>query len=882
MSDGLHIQLVNDAASKNKFDASFGSLTLPQAGNFRIKVKEYEEEFLKKQKKFDDNLRFAEAKWKERAEAGWTREKLEENWYANEKERNASDKNEEENLESKFNDVNWVWSVAPRKLNASELSHNESFSKGIKGKGEYSLKFPKILEGGGMAYLEAFRPDVGAKGAKPFGIFVQAQGTPRIVRVEWTDFDYNLLKGKKVAFNSEVLLHIYTEALYGQELEINLFDEDIFSDDKLNIAKASGFQREVNIHKVHPKEIGKPGVADTLVKAEQENDEKKIEKEHYLQKVTIEVKVDYGWMKLAGTNLKIYPTVKSLTTGKYFESFSREFLELSSDGVLYDVAKEVSNMPVLQSEIETNIAAYHPCQYTALDYINEKGETTNIYTQEEGVNKIENLEIGIIAGSEPKKFTIKTDDKTDTTECRFDGQPNDHENNIFTYNTRKLPTNIRITQQQQKIIEGEATFNFSLIDIANYFWLSKDNLKAIANLDIQAATCRHTHRLQIIAVPEITWAVNFFYNTPDPVWYGQSAPTYDIYGTQRTEVRDTTTIRDFRKSGDRLTLAEIRREENTNNKNVAGGKTKISTAANRYFGDTKSNFGLSVKATFDGGKTEEISFKFAEKYRTLLAGLKSIYDLADRIAGAKDAREASDTLPPSLAGRRSLMSLSLLPPAPSVGVEWKYAVDQLNIGIELAGKVKIVPLIGGELRIDILALADKIPLYGKLVTVLDLTTWLVEKIALNRLSINYRIDLTFYASLALEEMFVKWTETLPKGRRLDADIKFSGTFGGKLEISTDVKAKIKTDVEVTFEAGIKGDCYFKITASPNVNSDNMIDWTTKFSGLIVTGYYKMGVMNKRDRSSRPREGSFDPFTLIPSYTGTPMSMKFGEGEEKKF
>lgn len=883
MSDGLHIQLVNDTASKNKFDASFGSLTLARAGNFKIKVKEYENEFNKNQKQFDDSLRFAETKWRERAEAGWTKEKLEENWYANERERNGSKETSQNSLESKFADVNWAWTVAPKKLQPTDLSHNESIPKGIKGNGERSIRFPKILEGGGLAYLEAFMPETGAKGNKPFGIFVRATGSPRIVRVEWTDFNYNLLKGKKVAFNSEVLLHIYTEALYGQELEIKLFDDDIFRDDELNISTASAFQREVNIHKVHPNELGKLGVSDALIKVEQDEKNEQIQREQYLQKITIEVKVDYNWMKIAGENLKIYPTVKSLKTGLFFENFSREYLEVSMNGTLYDfLAKDVSNMPVVQSEIETNIAAYHPCQYTALDYINEKGETTNIFTQEEGVNKIENLEIGIIAGSEPKKFTIKTDDKTDTTECRFDGQPNDHENNIFTYNTRKLPPNIRITQQQQKIIEGEATFNFSLIDIANYFWLSKDNLKAIANLEIQAATCRHTHRLQIIAVPEITWAVNFFYNTPDPVWYGQSAPTYDIYGTQRTEVRDTTTIRDFRKSGDRLTLAEIRREENTNNKNVAGGKTKISTAANRYFGDTKSNFGLSVKATFDGGKTEEISFKFAEKYRTLLAGLKSIYDLADRIAGAKDAREASDTLPPSLAGRRSMMSLSLLPPAPSVGVEWKYAVDQLKIGIELAGKVKIVPLIGGELRIDILALADKIPLYGKLVTVLDLTTWLVEKIALNRLSINYRIDLTFYASLALEEMFVKWTETLPKGRRLDADIKFSGTFGGKLEISTDVKAKIKTDVEVTFEAGIKGDCYFKITASPNVDSDNMIDWTTKFSGLIVTGYYKMGVMNKRDRSSRPREGSFDPFTLIPSYTGTPMSMKFGEGEEKKF
>lgn len=883
MEEGLHIQLVNERSYQNRFDPSFGSLTLREAGSFKIKVKEYEEAYQIKQKKTDESLKFAETKWRERAKEGWSRERLEENWKANERERNASEKVLSDELESKFGQVNWVWTVVPKKITASDLTHNDSFGVGIKGKGEYNIKFPKILEGGGMAYLEAFLPQLGAKGSKPFGIFVQATGVPKIVRVEWTDFNYNTLNGKTVGFNSEVLLHIYTEGLYGQELEIKLFDEDtFFNDDELNISDKSSFQREVNIHKAHPKELEKPGVVDTLVKSDQDKTDLKIEREHYLQKITIEVKVDYGWMKLAGENLKIYPTVKSLKTGNYFEGFSRDYLQVGMGGTIYDVHKEVTNMPIVQSEIETNVAAYHPCQYSTIDYINDKGESINIFTKEEGVGQNANLEVGIIVGSIPKKFTLKVDDDADTRECSFADRPTDHNKNIFKYERSKLPSNIMISSQEQKKIEGTANFDFDLTDLAKYFWLSKENSRAITNLRIDVSTCRYQHHLKIIVVPEITWSVNFFYNTPDPVWYGQSSPTYDIYGTQRTEVRDNTTIGDIRNRGDRIALGELRREENTANRNVAGGKTKLSTAANRYFGDTKSNFGLSVKALYDGGKTQEISFKFAEKYRSLLAGVKSVYDLADRIAGAKDARDASETLPPSLAGRRSMMSLSLLPPAPSAGVEWKYTVEDKKVGIELAGKVKIIPLIGGELRIDVLALADKIPLYGKLITALDLTTWLAEKISFNRLSINYRIDLTFYASLALEEMFVKWSEAKPKGQRLDADIKFAGTFGGKLEISTDVKAKVKTDVEFTFEAGIKGDCFFKITASPNINADNIIDWTTKFSGLVVTGYYKMGIMNKRDKSSRPREGSFDPFTLIPSYTGTPMSMKFGEGQENKF
>lgn len=364
MSNGLHIKVLQNKNDLTRFDSSLGSLVLPQSGSFVVAVKEYAE----RKKQIDDKHKrddeIARNKWNERAKAGWSKEKLEINWNANQKERNATQIASQTNLEKDYKDANWVWTVAPQKIESKNLSHNDSFNKGIIGSGEYSINFPKILEGGGLAYLEAFLPKDGAKGAKPFGIFVQATGKPRIIRVEWTDFDYNPLEGKLVAFNSEVLLHIYTEALYGQELEIKLFDEDIFVDDDLKIAKGAGFLREVNIQKVHPKEIGKKGVADTLVKADQDKTDNKIEKEHFIQKITIEVKVDYAWMKSAGEHLKIYPTVKSFQTDTYFENFSRAFLEVCSiDGTLYDTPKEVTNQAVVVGQIETNVAVYSPCRY---------------------------------------------------------------------------------------------------------------------------------------------------------------------------------------------------------------------------------------------------------------------------------------------------------------------------------------------------------------------------------------------------------------------------------------------------------------------------------------------------------------------------------------
>jgi hypothetical protein len=788
-------------------------------------------------------------------------------------------------LEEKYNDVNWCWQLVGSKLNYNNLSHNKSFAKGIyeiKNTGKQSIQFPELLEGGGMAWLEAFHEKEGAVGNTPYGIYVQAYGTSKIIRTEWTDFNYEPIKGR-VGFMSKVILHIYTQAMYGQEVDIQLIDRDLFDpNDVLNAFESKTFRGEVNIFKIKKNEIGKKGVSDLLTKSNQTNTENIVEKEQYVQKIELEVLIDSDWEKLAGSNLKIFCIIKSKQTGTFFKDFDRNFLNVDANSLILTAEKEVSNKPVLVGQVETNVGAFHHCHYTGINLEYEKGDKTeklDLYKEDPGVSENPDIEVGLILGSDPKKFSIKVGEKSDTEECIYKDKPEDHGKNIFTFDKSKLSKNISITKHEPKSIEGTAYFDFSVIDLPKYFWLSKNNSNALSQLPITVSTCRHQHNLLLKVVPEIEWTVNFFYNTPDPVWYGQLEPTYDIYGTESKAVRDNTSIGDIRDKQDRVALADLKREENINNKNAKDGKVKIATNANRYSGDAKSNFGLSVKAVYDGGKSQELSFKFAEEYRKTLSIIKSIYDLVDTVAGAKEARKASETLPPSLLGRKNMMSLSLLPPAPSLGVGWKYTNVNNRLGIELAAKAKIVPLIGGELRIDVLALADKIPLFGKLITALDLTTWLVEKIAMNKLSINYRIDLIFYANLALEEAFIKYSEAQEKGKRLDADLKISGTLGGKLEISFDVKAKVTTTVEVGFEAGVKGDCYFKITASPNTNYDNMIDWTTKFSGLIVTGYVKI-ISPKGTKKDKPNE--FDPFTLIPSYTGTPISMKFGEGKENKY
>ena len=873
MGDELHVKVCEISPLIGKFYHDFGSLVLKDAGDFYIYVDEYVKEVKEIDKIFSDHINKSKDAWEKRQKQGWSDEKLLENWKANEKLRQDNYTNSLKEIRKNYKDVNWVWIVARNKIEVKDLNHNDSFTKGIENE-KIKLNFPKVLEGGGMAYLEAFHEKESPIGKKPFGLFVQALGTPKILDIEWTDFNYNSLKGKTVNFGSEVLLHVYTESLFGEEIEVLLYDHDLIDlNDKLTIGTSDRFTREVDIFETKSFEVKKQNVSHSINNEKENN-------ASYIQKVEIQVKIDRVWEALAGSNLEIFPSIRILKSEKIFTEYPKNYLKVSDKGEDYDTPQEITNNPILVGNIETNIARFHPCTYTEL-LINYKEKEANksiyLFKEVAGFRGSNILNFGIIVGSTPKDFSLNVNDNIVTDDCRYHGKPNDHAKNIFSYDKTKIPTNVRIIENNPKEIKAQASFDFGLLDLPSYFWIGKSNKKVVKNFVVKASSCRYQHTIDVMIVPDIEWTINFLYNTPDPVWYGQSSPTYDLYGTQSTAVRDNTTIGDIRRPQDRVALADLIREQNNNNANVSGGGKKIATVANRYLGDVKSNFGLSVKATFDNGKSQELSWKFSEKYRKMLAVLKKIYDLVDTIAGAKNARSASETLPPALAGRRSLMSLSLLPPAPSAGIGWKYINNSNNnLSIELAGRVKCTPLIGGDLRIDLLALADKIPVYGKLITALDLTTWLLEKISLNTLSINYRIDLTFSAKLDLDEAAIKYQQDcVTEESKLDLNLNVSGTFSGKLELEMGLSLsskQINKFPEVDLQTGVRADCSFKITPKKGTEKDQSLEWDTKFSGLLVVVYYKFSM--KRNSKNKPPE-TLDPFKLIPSYTGTPLNMKFG-------
>lgn len=331
---------------------SNGILTLPNEGDFKVSIKEYQDELKILRKKYFEDT-FAPQKLEEK-------KKL---------------------LLDKYKNVNWVWALVPSMQNNEPtlLNHNKNFNKGLNEEGEKIFNFPELLVGGGIIYLEAF-----FEGQQPTGntgIFVKATGKPAFVRTEWTDFSNNPLNETTIKYGSEVLLHVYTKDLYNLDIEIQLFDkEKVFANRQLNISDQWAFQRKVRKEELLPFEKGDKGVGGSLTDTNSKNSTS------YVQKVIIKVKIESVWEYI----------VKGLFGNIDIEIFAKIFhnkeelpiliesplLIVKEDGKLYDEPEEVTNQPVLVEDMEMNNSSQtgRPINFTFGVFID--GTLNNMYNTE--------------------------------------------------------------------------------------------------------------------------------------------------------------------------------------------------------------------------------------------------------------------------------------------------------------------------------------------------------------------------------------------------------------------------------------------------------------------------------------------------------------------
>ena len=382
MSKALRL-VIKDVAPRHSYDAPNGVLKLESHGSFTVVIKEYtdaaagiDRQISAKEAhdrdQYDEYMKVYQSK----AAGGWTSQEAASQEANNKVRRQTTAQKDKEvkalnshkeTLRAGYNNVKWSWQIAGTGTSAQNVNANETVPDGLSPTGDKTFQFPKLLEGGGLCWVEAFREGTDpATGTIPNGLYVQATGTPGVLRCEWTTHDFKMISGP-VNFGSEVLLHVYTTGLFGQEISVGLMDRDIFTfNDLLDIAGKDSFIAEVDVRKIEAFEDGKPGV-DGLLVVEGATEAEKASMRQYIQKVTIPVLVDPKWEEKAGSDIKIYPVVKSINPDKEFEGFDRAYLTVSKGAQkLDDPNATYTNNPVLIDQIETDAAHFAPCKYVAV------------------------------------------------------------------------------------------------------------------------------------------------------------------------------------------------------------------------------------------------------------------------------------------------------------------------------------------------------------------------------------------------------------------------------------------------------------------------------------------------------------------------------------
>jgi hypothetical protein len=557
MSKNLHIVPKMPLPKDQKFDKAMGCLTLSKAGAFTVEIvptKRFHKDAPEKLPPF--KMLTQEEVWKmpdwgdrKMYVADLEKRKAEEAQYI--KDREAYN---QKNLEE-LSTLSWCWEVVGNGIGSRILNHNSDFTIGMPKDNEESITFPEILVGGGFAWLEVFTKNDPALGDIPSGIFVRATGVPQIVRIAWTDLDCNPITNK-VKFGSKVLLNIYTTHLYGQDVEIGLWDKDTADpDDLLPISNKNNFDSEVLIHKLLPNEVNKTGISGGIKINGKE--------ESHVQKIRIPVLVDARWMLSAGSKLKIYPTVKSKETGEFFKIPKDCFLEVAIDGEKHETVIESTNNPAFVGKVETNIASFRPCRYDKIE-LKKQDKEGNTILFDSSINEqraIKTLAVEIVTGKKetylldfdfqtlecdkkpkhttqeitiltiPKEYELKIDPsskaehkvkKEEKELVKSESSSNSSVMGMKTTKKETVATEKGIVTVRQKQIEFDAFYNYDIPQDANaattfykamkYFWLPNLSAEKIHKITAIANTCAFQQNVNIAIYPDIKWTLKFGFN----------------------------------------------------------------------------------------------------------------------------------------------------------------------------------------------------------------------------------------------------------------------------------------------------------------------------------------------------------------------------------
>jgi hypothetical protein len=872
--------IIKNATKEQKGDAKFGLLLLDKEGSYNISIQEIED-FLKKKPKIPTSFtsKVSDEKYQKLSD-----ESRKDYNVAVAKHNKSIDKYNADSkkfsedkaaLLDKYKDLNWCYQLVGNGVNSKKISHNESFTKGIADILDYgskSMSFSKLLEGGGMVWLEAFDTANPATGKSPRGLFIQATGTPQVLRSEWTDYKYNIIK-EKAAFGSEVLLHVYTKGLYGQELEIELIDQDIFDPNDKLVANKMALVREVNVFKIQTNEFYKEGVDGILLKTDQKKDNAVVEQDQYIQKIEMKVLIDASWEKTAGESLKIFVAAKSIKTQEYFKGFERVYLEVGSNAKKFDIPNaSVTNTPLVVGQVETNVAAFSPCRYQSifLDSTNFK-KAINVYSKDQQ-NAYSNEPIEIVSKQKNNNVQLVLD-KLDTRECSNIKTAKDHNDSKNKFQTSDNIINPIFTSDKVFFdaippLLTEINFHDKFgIDPKKYF--------------IKTETCAHSKNVELHVYPELGFEFSVRVGSGDPLFVRQSKAM-----TNRKYLHQA----DFfgKKAADKIKLK--RKQDYEAEKSAKLLKFDEYELGFEY---TIDSIDEPVENITLNGDTPIV--KIFDRFMWMINNIRELsgdkaYDEAEKDheeakkSGGKPKNKYFNKVNKlgKKINKKIPIRIEVSQPKLAGTVKWAYAQSETEperVGMLYTFNLKADPLIEVKGTLDLLFIAQFIPYVGAGIKGMtrfadgigmmdDVVNFFLPEEEEIVIDLDYRLDMQVSGSLEFAAEAVKYHS-------------IDGLQAGDFDIICKIEIGVVANIEFKFKfgktegttaAGAKVAAKWTISKKKKGGSDKFDPWEIHFDGIYLEVYAKAEVTRKTDFPEEDTPTKPEPieppkrFCLQPSFT----------------
>lgn len=780
-------------------------------------------------------------------------------------------------LEEKYESVRWVHQlIGDRRPELSEKSFNEAMKMGTS---SMNFSFGEFLEGGGAVYLEPFWDGTKPQGKYPHGVIINAKGEdPNILLAQWTDADNNEIT-KKIKFGSSVYLNIYTSSLYGNNIKVQLKDKDevirlitlgltnaddkLFATEYLNLntevedrtnedisKQEEFFERPVSLYKESKfPSSAKRGI---LVEDDQNKYDGIPTREINTQKSKFAVFIDPLWQTMGGEYLEIYPVVyHDVIPGKkkILQDCILKVDKNATDEI--KVESSTSNQVVVLSQVETDIAFFHPCQYSEITGEYNKKKST-IFQRIKDKYK-NDIYYRIVANESEKPVVINiTDLKTD--DCAYEEKPEQwHENNAIKVKKPALYKNLNIGRDSisfmvayPKPTEADALNMMSLSGV-------KKNV-----FPINISSCAITRPVTVEVFPAVYYEVGFKLAAENPFFTGQTKSYTQRKYLGKGGFFNKKTNKKIRKE------QQKKREENYKNEKQEVKEGRLSY--NQF--EVALEWGYEKEFSSGGAddvKQGAITFSGEHPVFNIIDSAMWVINMISLLSFNKEADEAiaenKNKRPDQVKKRdkkrnaylaKKNKTLSKIPfkieigqPAFAGAVKWSYKQSEKEggeMGTLYEVKFKADPLVEVKGSLDLLFVATKIPYVGQAIqgitavadTVGSADDFWNKVVDFFGGGDNYKIqlDIDYYLDLFVSGAF-KIEATATKYHTIDGfkendispsvEIKFGIECGGSLTA--------KFGNVYSLEAEFQGSAYAVLNITKNADTNSL---ECKYQGLYAT------------------------------------------------